>query len=122
MHKKTSFTYTIDNHNNKVIKEVQYNDYSKNADNEETVLMYKNIIKDNGILETFNKLCRFDDNIDEIVGNSKNKRPWKIRHYKNSIFEKQYREPYNKLHFDINYDMIDKLDDKQNLYIKDKMD
>jgi hypothetical protein len=121
MENRTSFTYTIENKNNKTIKELEYSNYSKNTDNEENMLLYKNIMKDDVIMESFNKLCKYGKNTREIVGNSRNKSDWKIRQYQNSIFERKYVEDYDTLNFNINYEALENLQN-QSRCIKDKME
>lgn len=121
MEKRTSFTYSIENHNNNIIKEIQYSDYSKN-DKNENMLLYKNVMRNNDILESFNKMCKSDDEIDEVIGNSKNKGSWKIKQFKNSILHKKYREDYGRLNFNINADMIEKMECQNVRCIKDKME
>jgi hypothetical protein len=121
MENRTSFTYTIENKNNKTIKELQYSDYSKSTDNEENMLLYKNVINDDEILESFNKLFKYGNDTREIVGNSRNKSNWKIRQYNNSTFERKYVEDYDRLNFNINYEALEKLQN-QNRCIKDKME
>ena len=123
MENRTSFTYTIENKNDKTVKEIQFSKYSKDDNDEENMLLYKNIINDDDITESFNKLYKYGKNTREIVGNSRNKSNWKIHQYKNSIIERKYVEDYDILNFNINYDMLDKLQNQnQNRYIKDKME
>jgi hypothetical protein len=121
MENRSSFTYTIENKNNKTIKELQYTNYSKN-DDEENMLHYKNIInQDDNILESFNKLHKYGKNTREIVGKSHNKGNWKIHHYNNSMFERKYVENYDIINFNINYETLEKLQN-QSQCIKDKME
>lgn len=121
MEKRASFTYSIENNNNNITKEIQYSDYSK-QDNEESMLLYKNVMRNNDIMESFNKICKSDDDVDEIIGNSKNKSDWKIKQFKNNMLHKKYREDYNRLKFNINPDMIEKMECQNTRYIKDKME
>ena len=117
MEKRASFTYSIENNNNNITKEIQYSDYSK-QDNEESMLLYKNVMRNNDIMESFNKICKSDDDVDEIIGNSKNKSDWKIKQFKNNMLHKKYREDYNRLKFNINPDMIEKMECQNTRYIK----
>jgi hypothetical protein len=125
MIKKTTIKFDIEvNEDNTASKEIEYKNYSKNSDNEENLLTYKNIIKydahgntyDNR--ETFNKIIKTEENIDEIVGNSANNNDWKILEYKNHILEKNYSNVYDNIKLDINYDIIKSCKDKK--YIVDK--
>jgi hypothetical protein len=98
--------------------------YSKTEDNEENLLTYKNIIRydadgnkyENN--ETFNKIKKNEEIIDEIVGNSTNNNDWKILEYKNHVLEKDYSKIYDNIKLDINYDIIKNCEDKK--YIVDK--
>jgi len=98
--------------------------YSKTEDNEENLLTYKNIIRydadgnkyENN--ETFNKIKKNEEIIDEIVGNSTNNKDWKILEYKNHVLEKDYSKIYDNIKLDINYDIIKNCEDKK--YIVDK--
>jgi hypothetical protein len=117
----TSFTYTINNTNDKISKEIKYNDYSKNDDGDEHMLSYKNVFNDNESIESFNKIHRDNHMMKEMVGNSVNKNKWKIQEYNNSHLQKQYDEEYNKLKFNINTDILENIYN-QNKYIKDKIE
>ncbi|MFY8160562.1 MAG: hypothetical protein ACOVNU_04475 [Candidatus Kapaibacteriota bacterium] len=125
MIKKTTIKFDIEvNEDNTASKEIEYKNYSKNGDNEENLLTYKNIIKydadgnkcDNR--ETFNKIIKTEENVDEMVGNSANNNDWKILEYKNHILEKDYSKIYDNIKLDINYDIIKNCEDKK--YIVDK--
>ena len=125
MIKKTTIKFDIEvNEDNTASKEIEYKNYSKICDNEENLLTYKNIIKydaygnkcDNR--ETFNKIIKTKENVDEIVGNSANNNDWKILEYKNHILEKNYSNIYDNIKLDINYDIIKNCEDKK--YIVDK--
>ena len=125
MIKKTTIKFDIEvNEDNTASKEIEYKNYSKNGDNEENLLTYKNIIKydadgnkcDNQ--ETFNKIIKTEENVDEMVGNSANNNDWKILEYKNHILEKDYSKIYDNIKLDINYDIIKICEDKK--YIVDK--
>ncbi len=124
MIKKTTIKFDIEvNDDNTASKEIEYKNYSKNED-EENLLTYKSIIKydadgnkyDN--TETFNKIIKTEENVDEMVGNSVNNNDWKILEYKNHILEKNYNKVYDNIKLDINYDIIKNCEDKK--YIVDK--
>jgi hypothetical protein len=125
MIKKTTLKFDIEvNDDNTASEEIEYLNYSKTSNNEETLLTYKNIIKyDTGgnkceNNETFNKIKKNEEIIDEIVGNSTNHNDWKILEYKNHILEKEYINIYDNIKLDINYDIIKNCKDKK--YIVDK--
>ena len=125
MIKKTTIKFDIEvNEDNTASKEIEYKNYSKNGDNEENLLTYKNIIKYDADgnkcenKETFNKIIKTEENVDEIVGNSANNNDWKILEYKNHILEKDYSKIYDNIKLDINYDIIKNCEDKK--YIVDK--
>jgi hypothetical protein len=74
MIKKTTLKFDIEvNDDNTASKEIEYMNYSKTEDNEENLLTYKNIIRydadgnkyENN--ETFNKIKKNEEIIDEIV-------------------------------------------------------
>lgn len=125
MIKKTTLKFDIEvSEDNTASKEIEYLNYSKTSNNEETLLTYKNVIKydadgnkcENN--ETFNKIKKNEEIIDEIVGNSTNHNDWKILEYKNHILEKDYINIYDNIKLDINYDIIKNCKDKK--YIVDK--
>jgi hypothetical protein len=125
MIKKTTIKFDIEvNEDNTASKEIEYKNYSKNGDNEENLLTYKNIIKYDADgnkcenKETFNKIIKTEENVDEMVGNSANNNDWKILEYKNHILEKDYSKIYDNIKLDINYDIIKNCEDKK--YIVDK--
>jgi|UniRef100_A0A6C0LBC4 hypothetical protein len=125
MIKKTTIKFDIEvNEDNTASKEIEYKNYSKNSDNEENLLTYKNIIKYDADgnkcenKETFNKIIKTEENVDEMVGNSANNNDWKILEYKNHILEKDYSKIYDNIKLDINYDIIKNCEDKK--YIVDK--
>ena len=125
MIKKTTIKFDIEvNEDNTTSKEIEYKNYSKNGDNEENLLTYKNIIKYDADgnkcenKETFNKIIKTEENVDEMVGNSANNNDWKILEYKNHILEKDYSKVYDNIKLDINYDIIKNCEDKK--YIVDK--
>jgi hypothetical protein len=125
MIKKTSLKFDIEvNEDNTASKEIEYMNYSKNSDNIENLLTYKNIIRYDACgnkcenNETFNKIKKNDEIIDEIVGNSANNNDWKILQFKNHVLEKDYSKIYYNIKLDINYDIIKNCEDKK--YIVDK--
>jgi hypothetical protein len=125
MIKKTTIKFDIEvNEDNTASKEIEYKNYSKNGDNEENLLTYKNIIKYDAEgnkcenKETFNKIIKTEENVDEMVGNSANNNDWKILEYRNHILEKDYSKIYDNIKLDINYDIIKNCEDKK--YIVDK--
>ena len=125
MIKKTSLKFDIEvNEDNTASKEIEYMNYSKNSDNIENLLTYKNIIRYDACgnkcenNETFNKIKKNDEIIDEIVGNSANNNDWKILQFKNHVLEKDYSKNYDNIKLDINYDIIKNCEDKK--YIVDK--
>jgi len=125
MIKKTTIKLDIEiNEDNTSSKEIEYKNYSKNINNEEDLLTYKNIIKYNAAgekfynTETFNKIKKVDDIVDELVGNSSNKDDWKILEYKNHILEKDYIKMYENIKLDVNYEIINNIEEKK--YIVDK--
>jgi len=66
--------------------------------------------------ESFNKIYKLDNIIDETIGISKNNDDWKIKEYKNHTLNKEYQQEYNDIKFDINYDLLQKCERN---YIKD---
>jgi hypothetical protein len=125
MIKKTTLKFDIEvGEDNTASKEIEYLNYSKTSNNEETLLTYKNVIKYDAdgnkceYNETFNKIKKNEEIIDEIVGNSTNHNDWKILEYKNHILEKDYINIYDNIKLDINYDIIKNCKDKK--YIVDK--
>ena len=125
MIKKTTIKLDIEiNEDNTSSKEIEYKNYSKNIDNEEDLLTYKNVIKYDAEgkkfynTETFNKIKKVDDIVDELVGNSANKDDWKILEYKNHILEKDYTTLYDNIKLEVKYDIINKIEDKK--YLVDK--
>jgi hypothetical protein len=125
MIKKTTLKFDIEvNDDNTASKEIEYMNYSKTEDNGENLLTYKNIIRydadgnkyENN--ETFNKIKKNEEIIDEIVGNSTNNNDWKILEYKNHVLKKDYSKIYDNIKLDINYDIIKNCEDKK--YIVDK--
>jgi|688.fasta_scaffold440797_2 hypothetical protein len=127
MIKKTTIKLDIEvNEDNTSSKEIEYKNYSKNIENEEDLLTYKNVIKYDTCgkkvynTETFNKIKKTEDIVDEIIGNSENNNDWKILEYKNHVFEKDYTQIYENIKLDVKYDIIEKIEDKK--YLVDKVD
>ena len=134
MKKSTTITYNIETYNGVSMSELEYKDYDKNLKGEENLLHYKvkkvNNIVDNDKIkaigdiqeieelnETFNKICKLDNKIDETIGVSSNNNEWKIHEYKNHKLSKKYVQEYDTIKFDINYDLLQK---KETInYIKD---
>ena len=138
MKKTTTITYNIENNGDVSMSEIEYKDYVKNEKGEENLLHYKSKnVKNNDIIraitddassteniaesnisETFNKIYKVDDTIDETVGVSSNNDDWKIHEYKNHKLDKEYRQEYDTIKFDIKNDIFENYG--KNSYIKDK--
>lgn len=125
MIKNTTIKLEIEENDDKTSsREIEYKNYTKNKENEEEMLMYKKVIKydaDGKKLfntETFNKIKKSEDIVDELVGNSANKDSWKILEYKNHILEKDYIQIYDNIKLDINYDIFNNIEDKK--YLENK--
>lgn len=124
MKKSTSITYNIETCEGISTRELEYKDYVKNENGEENLLHYKvknvnNVTESDEIRElneTFNKISKLDNKIDETVGISSNNNDWKIHEYKNHKLDKEYKQGYDTIKFDIKSEMLEKCD-KQ--YIKD---
>ena len=124
MKKSTSITYNIETCEGISTRELEYKDYVKNEKGEENLLHYKvknvNNVADSKDIqelnETFNKICKLNNKIDETVGVSSNNDDWKIHEYKNHKLDKEYIQGYDTIKFDIKSEMLEKYD-KQ--YIKD---
>ena len=126
----TSFTYTIKNIDNVISKEMEFKDYYKNRSNEENMLLYKHVVRDDGLYESFNKMRRTSDELNELIGSSRNKNKWFIHEYKNSRLSRKYDKDYNHIDFSgINKiaemdtdDIIGNFYSNKTKLIKDKMD
>ena len=147
MKKTTSITYNIETNGGISTTELEYKDYVKNEKGEENLLHYKvknmmncdelKAITDTsvsgdtgasgnanaahaagGICETFNKIYKVDDTIDETVGVSSNNDDWRIHEYKNHKLDKEYQQEYDTIKFDIKSDILENY--KHQGYIKDK--
>ena len=134
MKKSTTITYNIETCAGVSISELEYKDYDKNLKGEENLLHYKvkkvNNIADNDKIkaigdiddlkelnESFNKIYKIDDNIDETIGVSFNNNDWKIHEYKNHTPSKEYTQEYDTIKFDIKSEILEKCDKK--ICIKD---
>lgn len=126
----TSFTYTIQNVDNVISKEMEFKDYYKNKRNQENMLLYKHVVRDDGLFESFNKMRRTQEELNELIGSSRNKSKWFIHEYKNSQLSRKYDKDYEKIDFSgINkIAEMDREDIFGNIYsnktklLKDKMD
>jgi hypothetical protein len=132
MKKSTTITYNIETCGGVSISELEYKDYDKNLKGEENLLYYKvkkvnnaadteiktigDIDEIKELNESFNKIYKIDDTVDETVGISSNNDDWKIHEYKNHKLDKAYIQGYDTIKFDIKSEMLEKYD-KQ--YIKD---
>jgi hypothetical protein len=124
MKEKTSITYSVQVDDNDVKEsKIEYNKYSKIDANNEKLLTYKKIIKDdivsNNVVknETFNELYKNNNNINEVIGHSLNKTDWNIYEYNNNNLDKKYVKEYDNIKLDINYDLLNKYKTK---YIDNK--
>ena len=87
------------------------------------MLTYKKIVKNdlsgNNITnnESFNELYKNNTDINEVIGNSCNKKNWNVIEYNNYNLKKKYKTEYDNIKLDINYDLLEKYDTK---YLKDK--
>jgi hypothetical protein len=127
MKKTTTLTYNIETCDGVSMRELEYKDYAKNEKGEENLLHYKvkNCVKvdevedggnggngDHGdgmkvIGESFNKIYKMDNIIDETVGVSSNCDDWKIHEYKNHQLDKEYKVGYDTIKFDIKSDLLE---------------
>ncbi len=138
MKKTTTLTYNIETCDGVSMRELEYKDYAKNEKGEENLLHYKvkNCVKvdeveDSGngdgmkvIGESFNKIYKMDNIIDETVGVSSNCDDWKIHEYKNHQLDKEYKVGYDTIKFDIKSDLLELeargVSDVAHSYIEDK--
>lgn len=143
MKKTTTITYNTETYGGVSTSELEYKDYVKDEKGEEDLLHYKarnvmseaskaNTIKTisdardkNELKESFNRIYKVEDTIEETIGVSSNNDDWKIREYKNHKLDKQYIQEYDAIKFDIK---LDKCDSQGSLgyqgnpgYIKDKL-
>uniref|UniRef100_A0A6C0LM59 Uncharacterized protein n=1 Tax=viral metagenome TaxID=1070528 RepID=A0A6C0LM59_9ZZZZ len=124
MKKTTTLTYNIETCDGVSMRELEYKDYAKNEKGEENLLHYKvkNCVKvdeveDGGnggngdgmkvIGESFNKIYKMDNIIDETVGVSSNCDDWKIHEYKNHQLDKEYKVGYDTIKFDIKSELLE---------------
>jgi hypothetical protein len=125
MKKTTSITYNIETNGGLSTTELEYKDYVKNVKGEENLLYYKvkNVMNCDELMaitdttssvsdaiiknETFNKIYKVNDTIDEIVGVSSNNDDWRIHEYKNHKLDKEYAQEYETIKFDIKSDLIE---------------
>ena len=133
MKKSTTLTYNIETRDGVSMSELEYKDYVKNERGEENLLHYKMknsvnvdagssgdgdgdgdgmkviVDKDKEVMttnESFNKIYKVDNTIDETIGVSSNNRDWKIHEYKNHKLDKEYKQEYDTIKFDIKGDML----------------
>jgi hypothetical protein len=148
MKKTTSITYNIETNGGFSTTELEYKDYVKNEKGEENLLHYKvkNVMNSDelkaitdtgvsgdanasgdtisvsrdasGVCETFNKIYKVADTIDETVGISSNNDDWRIHEYKNHKLDKEYRQEYETIKFDIKSDLLENY--KKQEYIENK--
>jgi hypothetical protein len=141
MKKTTSITYNIETTGGFSTTELEYKDYIKNEKGEENLLHYKvkNVMNcdelkaitdtgvsgdtsatnaTSGVCETFNKIYKVDDTIDETVGVSSNNDDWRIHEYKNHKLDKEYQQEYETIKFDIKSDLLENY--KKQGYIENK--
>jgi hypothetical protein len=127
MKKTTTITYNTEIRDGVSTSELEYKDYVKNEKGEENLLHYKvrncvgadtmKVIRDNGsngsggeslaTNESFNKIYKVDDVIDETIGVSSNNKDWKIHEYKNHQLNKEYEREYDTIKFDIKSDLLE---------------
>jgi len=128
MKKTTTITYNTEIRDGVSTSELEYKDYVKNEKGEENLLHYKvrncvgtdtmKVISDNGsgeslatnesfTNESFNKIYKVDDVIDETIGVSSNNKDWKIHEYKNHQLNKEYEREYDTIKFDIKSDLLE---------------
>lgn len=132
MKKSTTLTYNIETRDGVSMSELEYKDYVKNERGEENLLHYKmknsmnvddgssgssgsddgmKVItdKDKEVMttnESFNKIYKVNNTIDETIGVSSNSKDWKIHEYKNHKLDKEYKQEYDTIKFDIKGDML----------------
>lgn len=94
----SSITYSIQKHNNNINKKIEYKSYIKDNDKQISTY-YNNNYDNNNQSENFNKLYIDTMNKYEQIGNSKNKKDWKIQEYHNNNIQKEYIDSYDKHSF-----------------------
>jgi hypothetical protein len=129
MKKTTTITYNIETRDGISMSEIEYKDYVKNERGEENLLHYKvrNCVETDAMKvigdsdgsdsrdsrdskatnESFNKIYKVDDVIDETIGVSSNNKDWKIHEYKNHQLNKEYEIGYDTIKFDIKSDLLE---------------
>lgn len=95
----TSLTYTIKNVNNNITKEMEFKGYQKTDSDQENMLLYKHVIRNGDVFESFNKMHKTPRELNELIGNSKNRTRWDVHEYKNSILSRKYRSKYDSFDF-----------------------
>jgi hypothetical protein len=129
MKKTKTITYNIETTSDGVsMRELEYKDYVKNEKGEENLLHYKvkNSVNANEtegvgtvvIGESFNKIYKMNNQIDETVGVSSNCDDWKIHEYKNHQLDKEYKKEYDTITFDVKNELLES--GISHSYIKDK--
>jgi hypothetical protein len=128
MKKTKTITYNIESTSDGVsMRELEYKDYVKNEKGEENLLHYKvkNTVKATDetnesvvIGESFNKIYKMNNQIDETVGVSSNCDDWKIHEYKNHQLDKEYKQEYDTITFDVKNELLES--GISHNYIKDK--
>jgi hypothetical protein len=129
MKKTKTITYNIETTSDGVsMRELEYKDYVKNEKGEENLLHYKvkNSVNANEtegvgtvvIGESFNKIYKMNNQIDETVGVSSNCDDWKIHEYKNHQLDKEYKKGYDTITFDVKNELLES--GISHSYIKDK--
>jgi len=125
MKKTKTITYNIETTSDGVsMRELEYKDYVKNEKGEENLLHYKvkNVAdetKESVVIgESFNKIFKMNNQIDETVGVSSNRDDWKIHEYKNHQLDKEYKQGYDTITFDVKNELLES--GISHNYIKDK--
>jgi hypothetical protein len=128
MKKSTTITYNIETCDGTSRSELEYKDYDKDEKGIENILHYKAMnvrneasikaISDRNeadckaddetseLKESFNRICKVDDRIDETIGVSSNNNDWNIREYKNHKLDKKYIQEYDTIQFNIKRDLL----------------
>ena len=133
MKKSTTITYNIETCDGTSRSELEYKDYVKDEKGIENILHYKAMnvrneasikaISDRSeadceadckadeetseLKESFNRICKVDDRIDETIGVSSNNNDWNIREYKNHKLDKKYIQEYDTIQFNIKRDLLE---------------
>lgn len=105
----TSFTYSYNNIDNvNITKNVEYKTVYKDDNDNTWASSYNNTISNDDMKESFNKIFKNNKIIKEQIGNSENKKDWKIKEFDNHSFTKEYNENYKKYPY-YEYYLEDKL-------------